>query len=170
MKHIRQQVKTLSMAAVALTMFALFFAGATRPAQAQTFTQLYSFGTVEGSPDLAPSGPLVLGRDGNIYGNSNWNQSNIYSTTPGGAEATLWESPQGSGDECEWQVGSYAPPFNGMTLGADGLLYGTCFLWGYNETSAGVIFKYDPSLGQRVESAFCIPSPSITVMRICRAH
>ena len=148
MKRIRQQVKTLGMAAFALTMFALFVAGIASPAQAQTFTQLYSFGTVEGSPDLAPSGPLVLGRDGNIYGSSNWNQSNIYSTTPGGAEAVLWESAQGSGDECEWQVGSYAPPFNGMTLGADGLLYGTCFLWGYNETSAGVIYKYDPSLGQ----------------------
>jgi uncharacterized repeat protein (TIGR03803 family) len=132
----------------AVLALAVALAGITASAQAQTFTQLYSFGTVEGSPDLAPSGPLVLGRDGNIYGTSNWNQTNIYSTTPGGAEAVLWESGTESGDECEWQVGSYAPPFNGLTLGADGLLYGTCFLWGYNETSAGTIYKYDPSLGQ----------------------
>jgi uncharacterized repeat protein (TIGR03803 family) len=147
MKRIRQQVKTLSMAAVALTMFAVFVAGIARPAQAQTYTPLFSFGT-DDSPNLAPSGPLVLGRDGNIYGTTNWNQSNIYSMTPAGAETRLWQSAQGAGDQCEWQVGSYAPPFNGMTLGADGLLYGTCWMWDSNASSAGIIYKYDPSLGQ----------------------
>src|ERR1035438_9910886 len=147
MKRIRQQIKTLSMAAFALTMFALFVAGIASPAQAQTYSPLFSFGT-DDSPDTAPSGPLVLGRDGNIYGTTNWNQSNIYGMTLVGAETRLWESGSESGDQCEWQVGSYAPPFNGMTLGADGLLYGTCFMWAYNTNSAGVIYKYDPSLRQ----------------------
>jgi uncharacterized repeat protein (TIGR03803 family) len=143
----RTQENTLRVAAVALVMLALF-AGAVLPAQAQTYTPLYAFGTVEGSPDLGPVGPLVLGQDGNVYGTTNWNQSNIYVVTPGGAETALWESPQGAGDQCEWQPGTYSPPSNGLTLGADGLLYGTCSLWGYNESSSGVIYKYDPSQGQ----------------------
>jgi len=143
----RTQQNTLRITAIALTMFGLLLAAGAQPAHAQTFTPLYSFGT-DDSPDTAPGGALVLGRDGNIYGTTNWNQSNIYNMTPGGAETRLWASAEGSGDQCEWQVGSYYPPFNGMTMGSDGLLYGTCWMWGYNQTSLGAIYKYDPSQGQ----------------------
>src|ERR1039457_3910571 len=92
MKNLRQQN---IMRIVAVLTLALVLAGTAIPAQAQTYTPLYAFGTVEGSPDLAPVGPLVLAQNGNIYGTTNWNQSNIYSTTPAGAEEVLWESAQG---------------------------------------------------------------------------
>ncbi len=155
----RTQENTLRISAVALIMLALLLAGTVQPAQAQTYSPLYAFGTVEGSPDLGPVGPLVLGRDGNIYGTTNWNQSNIYSITTGGTEVALWESAEGAGDQCEWQPGTYAPPFNGMTLGADGMLYGTCWMWSYNQTSLGAIYKYDPSQGQNgITVVYSFPS------------
>jgi uncharacterized repeat protein (TIGR03803 family) len=155
----RTQQNIFRVTAVALIMLGLLFAGTAHPALAQTYTPLYAFGTVEGSPDLGPVGPLVLGQDGNIYGTSNWNQSNIYGITPGGAETVLWESAEGAGDQCEWQPGSYAPPFNGMTLGADGLLYGTCWMWSYNQNSMGAIYKYDPSQGQNgISVVYYFPS------------
>src|SRR5208282_1807646 len=147
------------MRVVAVLTLGLALAGTAIPGQAQTYTPLYAFGTVEGSPDLGPVGPLVLAQNGNIYGTTNWNQPNIYSMTPAGAEEVLWESAQGAGDQCEWQPGSYAPPFNGMTLGADGLLYGTCWIWNNNQTSQGVIYKYDPSLGQNgITVVYSFPS------------
>ncbi|MGA2965833.1 MAG: choice-of-anchor tandem repeat GloVer-containing protein [Terriglobales bacterium] len=90
----------------------------------------------------------MLAQNGNIYGTTNWNQSNIYGITTGGTETLLWQSAQGAGDQCEWQPGTYYPPFNGMTLGADGLLYGACWMWEGNGNSSGVIYKYDPSQGQ----------------------
>src|SRR5579862_7960169 len=130
------QYKITRIVAALTTILAI--AGIAIPATAQTYTPLYAFGTVEGSPDLGPAGPLVLGQNGNIYGTTNWNQSNIYSITSAGAETVLWQSAEGAGDQCEWQPGSYDPPFNGMTLGADGLLYGTCWMWNYNQSSYGV--------------------------------
>jgi len=156
MKNLRQHRITRIVAALAL---ALAIAGIAIPAQAQTYTPLYTFGTVEGSPDLGPVGPLVLAQNGNLYGTTNWNQSNIYSITTGGAETLLWQSGEGSGDSCEWQPGTYFPPSSGMTLGADGLLYGTCAVWGGNETYSGVIYKYDPSQGQNgITVVYSFPS------------
>jgi uncharacterized repeat protein (TIGR03803 family) len=143
MKNLWQQETIRIVAALALT---LALAGFAMPAQAQTYTPLSSFqGLVYG--DYYPSGPLVLGQDGNLYGTTSGYgpASDIYSMTTAGAETPLWQ-PTGDypGGACEWQYGSYNPPSMGMTLGADGLLYGTCQNWGGN-AELSVIYQYDPS-------------------------
>ncbi len=38
--------------------------------------------------------------------------------------------------------------YSGLTLGADGLFYGTCLMWNSFTDNGGIIFKYDPSQGQ----------------------
>jgi uncharacterized repeat protein (TIGR03803 family) len=147
MNSIRNQARKFRMAAIALTMLALFFAGTVRLAHAQTYTALSSFqGAVYG--DYYPSGPLVLGQDGNLYGTTDPNLTNIYGMTAAGIESPLWQSGSVGGNEgqCEWQYGSYDPPFGGMTVGADGLLYGTCQYWEDNP-ELSIIYKYDPSQG-----------------------
>jgi uncharacterized repeat protein (TIGR03803 family) len=139
MHSIYRQVKYSGMAALALTMLAavMILAGMARPAQAQTYSALYNFGVVDSSQN-GPNGQLALGRDGNFYGTINQNRSEIYQITPGGVETLLWESPQsGYQEQC----------YNGLTLGSDGLLYGTCNLWDDNLDNGGVIFKFDPSQG-----------------------
>jgi uncharacterized repeat protein (TIGR03803 family) len=144
MKNLRQHKITRVVAAFTL---ALAVAGIAIPAQAQTYTQLSSFqGLVYG--DYAPSGPLVLGQDGNIYGTTDPNWSDIYSMTSAGVETPLWQSSPNDeiGGPCEWAYGSYDAPAMGMTLGADGLLYGTCNSWDGNPNQA-VIYKYDPTQG-----------------------
>ncbi|MGA3091414.1 MAG: choice-of-anchor tandem repeat GloVer-containing protein [Terriglobales bacterium] len=69
MNRIHQQAKTSRMAAMALTMLALFLTlvASVRPAQAQTFTVLYSFEGVNENEGAYPQG-LVQGTDGNLYG------------------------------------------------------------------------------------------------------
>jgi uncharacterized repeat protein (TIGR03803 family) len=98
--------------------------------------------------DYAPAGPLVLGRDGNLYGTTDPNLTNIYSMTTAGVETPLWQSgPIGENEgQCEWQYGGYDPPFGGMTLGADGLFYGTCQYWEDNP-ALSIIYQYDPGQG-----------------------
>jgi uncharacterized repeat protein (TIGR03803 family) len=155
MNNIRHQAKKFRMVAVALTMLALLFAGTVQPAEAQIYSQLSSFqGQVYG--DWYPTGPLVLGQDGNIYGTTDWNLSDIYSMTTAGIETPLWQSaPEGQGgSECEWQYGSYGAPSMGMTLGANGLLYGTCQSWEGNPEQS-VIFQYDPSQGSNGLTVVC---------------
>ena len=144
MNCIRFQVKTFRMAAIALTMLALFSAGAVCPAQAQTYTPLYDFG-VGGNYEVNsfPIGQLALGRDGNFYGtvqNPN-GHSGIYEMTPEGVATVLWADTSPSATQC----------LTGLTLGSDGLFYGTCQQWGgnnYQSGGSGVVFKYDPSQGQ----------------------
>ncbi len=144
MNCIRYQVKTFRMAAIALTMLALFSAGAVCPAQAQTYTTLYDFG-VGGNYEVNsfPIGQLALGRDGNFYGtvqNPN-GHSGIYQMTPEGSGTVLWADTSPSATQC----------LTGLTLGSDGLFYGTCEYWGgtnWTTGGSGIVFKYDPSQGQ----------------------
>jgi len=144
MNSILRQVKLLSRTAIVLAVLALLFAGAIRPAHAQTYTPLYEFG-VGGlyETNSFPLGQLALGRDGNFYGtvqNPN-GHSGIYEITPDGVATPLW-----------WDTSpDYTQCLTGLTLGSDGLFYGTCQQWGgngYETGGSGVVFKYDPSQGQ----------------------
>jgi len=144
MNCIRFQVKRFRMAAIAVTMLAVLFVGAVRPAQAQTYTPLYDFGVGDNyEVNSFPIGQLALGRDGNFYGtveNPN-GHSGIYQMTPEGSGTVLWADTSPSATQC----------LIGLTLGNDGLFYGTCMEWGGNNYitgGSGVIFKYDPSQGQ----------------------
>jgi uncharacterized repeat protein (TIGR03803 family) len=140
MNSIYRQEKQSSMAAIALTMLAVLItlAGISIPAQAQTYTPLYAFGAIDSSQN-GPNGQLALGRDGNFYGTINQSVSGIYEITPEGTETMLWWAPKdGYGTVC----------YSGLTLGADGLLYGTCEQWDGFNGNGGIIFKYDPSQGQ----------------------
>jgi uncharacterized repeat protein (TIGR03803 family) len=135
-----RQVKYSGMAAIALTMLAvvILLAGMAIPTQAQTYTPLYSFGAVDDTQN-GPNGQLALGRDGNFYGTINQNISEIYQITPEGAETLLWAATNdGYGTVC----------WSGLTLGADGLLYGTCEQWNGFIGNGGIIFKFDPSSAQ----------------------
>jgi hypothetical protein len=57
--------------------------------------------------------------------------------TPGGTETVLFISASDDGNAC----------YTGLTLGLDGLLYGTCGNWGEDDSVSGIIFKLDPSSG-----------------------
>jgi uncharacterized repeat protein (TIGR03803 family) len=140
MNCIHFQVKKFSLAAMAVTMLAaaVILAGITIQAQAQTYSALYNFGVVDSSQN-GPNGQLALGRDGNFYGTINQNVSGIYQITPGGAETMLW-----------W-AGTYpygTVCYSGLTLGADGLFYGTCQQWNGFIGNGGIIFKFDPNGAQ----------------------
>jgi uncharacterized repeat protein (TIGR03803 family) len=144
MNRSRFQVKKLGMAAMALTMLALLFAGVARPAQAQTYTPLYDFGAGDNyEVNSFPMGQLALGRDGNFYGTvANPNgHSGIYQMTPEGSGTVFWADTSPSQTQC----------LTGLTLGSDGLFYGTCEFWGgtgWTTGGSGIVFKYDPSQGQ----------------------
>jgi uncharacterized repeat protein (TIGR03803 family) len=143
MKDLRQHRTTRFVAALAL---ALAVVGIAIPAHAQTYNQLASFQNLVYG-DYYPAGPLVLGQDGNLYGTTDPISTDIYSMTTAGAETPLWQSyVDGYGSQCEWQYGDYEPPFGGMTVGADGLLYGTCQNWESN-AALSIIYQYNPSLG-----------------------
>lgn len=140
MNSIYRQVRHSGMAAIALAMLAavVILAGIAIPAQAQTYTPLYAFGAVDSSEN-GPNGQLALGRDGNFYGTINPDISGIYRITPKGAETMLWWAPTyPNGSVC----------YSGLTLGADGLLYGTCEMWNGFTDNGGIVFKFNPSQGQ----------------------
>jgi|SRR5208283_948994 len=140
MNSIYRQVKYSGMATLALTMLAavVLLAVISIPAQAQTYTPLYAFGAVD-STQNGPNGQLALGRDGYFYGTINQSVSEIYQITSAGAETLLWAAPNnGYGTVC----------WSGLTLGADGLLYGTCEQWNGFNGNGGIIFKFDPSSAQ----------------------
>jgi len=112
-------------------------AGVAVPAQAQTSTMLYSF--VNGSSDAAcPTGNIVQGRDGNMYGvgaacgrGSNMTGA-VYKITPAGAESVLVNFPS-NWSNCD----------AGFTLGRDGNFYGICStLVG---TNSSLLFRMTPA-------------------------
>ncbi|MGA7217643.1 MAG: choice-of-anchor tandem repeat GloVer-containing protein [Candidatus Sulfotelmatobacter sp.] len=135
MKRMQNQNKSLRISVVLLTLLMLALAG-TVPAKAQTFTSLYSFGQVDPT-QVYPDGQLVQGRDGNLYGELNQDQAQIYRMTPEGTETVLFVSASDDGNAC----------YTGLALGLDGLLYGTCGNWGFDDSVSGIIFKLDPSSG-----------------------
>lgn len=92
------------------------------------FSTIFSFPPY-GPTGNQPSGLLVQDRKGTMYGET---QDSIYSISPRGTETVVQDL--GLGASCT----------TGMTLGTDGLLYGTCAIWGGNESGSGIIFQFDP--------------------------
>jgi uncharacterized repeat protein (TIGR03803 family) len=115
---------------LALAIFTLVLAWQT-PAQAQTLSVLYNFGSESGDP-LGPINPgtIAQGRDGNLY-----------STTPEGGldgEGAVFRiTPAGKLSlPHSFDVKEGGFPSSGLTLTTDGSFYGTA-----QGPGAGVIFK-----------------------------
>jgi uncharacterized repeat protein (TIGR03803 family) len=113
------------------------------------FTSMYTFpldGTSQASTSGAnPSGALIVGANGNLYGVTRFGGANgngvIYSITPEGTESVLQSFPTSS---TPGYCGASIPPAaETMTLGVDGMLYGTKCGGGANNT--GYLYRFDPS-------------------------
>jgi len=121
---------------VALTILVFFAAGVAVPSQAQTPTVLYSF--KNGSSDAAaPTGNIVQGRDGFMYGvgtaagrGAN-NAGAVYKISPAGVEKVFFNFPV-----------QYPDCISGLTLGTDGNFYGTCEATGAGQ---GIIYRLTPA-------------------------
>lgn len=112
----------------ALVALASLFA-APSSAQAQTVTTTYNFSN-SSSTAVQPIYTVAQGTDGNFYGvTAGPSVGSIYKITPGGSFTTLHQLAQAEGQTC-----------NGLILGTDGNLYGTC-LNGGNSSGFGTIFK-----------------------------
>ncbi len=107
--------------------------------RAQTYTDLYNFGTASGDPtDPAWLGLFAQGRDGNLYTTSQtggtFSYGAAFQLTLAG-KITPW-SFDGKGTD-----GIY--PYSGLTLGTDGNFYGTTYDGG--SSGAGTVFKVTAS-------------------------
>jgi uncharacterized repeat protein (TIGR03803 family) len=115
---------------------AILAAGSAAPAWSASFRDVYDFGV---NNQYGPLGQLALGRNGYFYGmNGATESAGIYQMTLGGTETLLWQS------------GGYPNqdiPSAGLTLGPDGLLYGTFYQWNNNQAAGGAIFQYNRAKG-----------------------
>jgi uncharacterized repeat protein (TIGR03803 family) len=104
--------------------------------QAQTFTDLYNFGTNVGDPERPfYSGIIAQGRDGNLY-----------STTPsGGAHnvGTVFKITLTGKLKVIHDFGAQQRSYGGLTLGTDGNLFGTTAQSGGE--NSGAVFKITPA-------------------------
>jgi uncharacterized repeat protein (TIGR03803 family) len=121
--------------AAATAFAAVLFAAAAASAGAAKFADLYDFGVTDAQQN--PGGALALGRNGNFYGEEGQSGTSaaIFSISRQGKESLLWTGP-GYPDQPVCTTG--------LTLGADGLLYGTCSIWNSNNAASGAIFQFDP--------------------------
>src|SRR5580704_7881322 len=115
MNYVRRQDRLAAFVAVIV---ALALAVAAIPARAQTYKDLHDFNPSAGDPSNFNSGRLAQGRNGNFYGESRNGGSSsdgtVFKLTPSGT-TTLVFSFDGTDGSTET---------GGMTLGADGNLYG----------------------------------------------
>jgi len=130
---------------------------ATQPAQAQTFTSLYSFCAQTGCPDgYGPSAGLVQATDGNLYGDTTYgpiagicgNQGcgGVFNITTSGEWTRILDFGLGNGF-------SYA----GLILGTDGNFYGTTYANGSTGVGCcGTVFKITASGTLTTLYSFCI--------------
>jgi uncharacterized repeat protein (TIGR03803 family) len=120
----------------AVTMLALASVAFGTIAQAQTFTDLYNFGTNVGDPEKPfYSGIIAQGRDGSLY-----------STTPyGGAHGlgTVFKITLTGKLKVIHDFGGQQLSYGGLTLGTDGNLFGTTAQSGENNT--GAVFEITPA-------------------------
>jgi uncharacterized repeat protein (TIGR03803 family) len=137
---------------------AIFCVATAIASHAQTFTTLASFGGTDGNnPQYAG---LTQGADGNFYGTTIWGGSviacgngntfgcgNVYKITPSRTLTTVYSfCSQPSCADGDW-------PTQGVTLGANGNLYGTVQLGGAH--SAGTVFEVSPSGQFATLYSFC---------------
>lgn len=98
---------------------------------------LYSFGGTT-SDGMYPSGPLLVGADGNFYGTTvaggASNSGTIFVVTPAGVETVLDSFGGNSTDG--------GNPYSGVILGSDGTLYGTTSAGGPGNN--GTVFRFGP--------------------------
>ena len=135
---------------IPLVVVLVVLAGRGFNANAQTETNLYSFG---GSPDGAnPEAPLVQGSDGNFYGttyfggtstNCNGGCGTVFQISPSGGLTNLYSFGTVSND------GRF--PSAGLVQGSDGNFYGTTYFGGttsgFNADGNGTVFRISPSGG-----------------------
>jgi uncharacterized repeat protein (TIGR03803 family) len=121
---------------ISLTVLVLVVALGAVPARAQTYKDLYNFGTNAGDPTNPQYGLIAQGRDGNMY-----------STALGGAigagamfKITL---PSGMLTVPYNFDSSDTGPYSGLTLGTDGNFYGATA--GGGTSGAGTVFKITPT-------------------------
>jgi len=108
----------------------------------QTFSVLYDFGAKISDPYQPYVEIVVQGRDGNLYSTASQGGSSgigaAYRITPSGTLTEIYSfSPAGG-----------LLPFGGLTLGADGNLYGTTYAGNSNgdpNKNYGTIFKLTPN-------------------------
>jgi uncharacterized repeat protein (TIGR03803 family) len=110
---------------------------ATTMATAQTYTDLYNFGTNPGDPaSQTYTGIIAQGRDGNLYstapnGGAN-NDGAVFKITPSGT-LTVVHSFDGTDG---------ANPWAGLTMGTDGNFYGVTVVGG--KFGYGTIYRITP--------------------------
>jgi uncharacterized repeat protein (TIGR03803 family) len=117
---------------------------ATNPiAHAQTYVDLYNFGTKSGDPLPAETqNTLVQGRDGNLYGTASAGGAQgfgaVFKITPGGTLTVLHSFTANEGQY----------PASELTLGTGGSFYGTTQLGGTGGClglGCGTVFRITPS-------------------------
>jgi uncharacterized repeat protein (TIGR03803 family) len=112
----------------------LVLAGRVFTADAQTVTNLYTFGSFP-SDGTQPFAGLVQGRDGNFYGTTYHggtnNDGTVFRISPGGSETILHTFTGVNG--------AFA---NGLVQGSDSNFYGTTFGGGTNNN--GTLFRIGP--------------------------
>jgi hypothetical protein len=129
---------TLLSACLFATLF-LTIAGTTNIALAQTVTQLYQFGSVNGDA-VNPTYLAIItqGRDGNMYSTSPKGGANktgaAFKFSPNGTESVIHSflADGSEGTDC----------VSGFTLGRDGNFYGACASY---PTSNGTLYRLTPS-------------------------
>ncbi len=112
----------------------LVLAATSATTAAQIYTPLYDLGTNTGDPH-SPQGHFAQARDGNLYNTSPSGGANGYGTvfqlTPGGKMKVVWNFTGGKPDSGDTTTG--------LTLGADGALYGSTP--GGGTDGYGIVFK-----------------------------
>lgn len=108
-----------------------------------TLTVLHSFTSVNlnnvNQDGTQPESAVVIGKDGNLYGTTYDGGTHgggvVYKVTPTGTFTTLHSFSPGTGDGYN--------PFAALTLGTDGLFYGTTIYGGANDE--GTVFQIRPA-------------------------
>jgi uncharacterized repeat protein (TIGR03803 family) len=129
-----RNIKVYGLSAIAILTLSMTMAAA----HAQTYSDLYNFGSASGDPlNPAYSGIVAQGPDGNLYSTSpaggSGNLGTVFKITAGGAVSVIY-----SFDGTHGKV-----PYSGLTLAKDGNFYGTTSLGG--SANIGVIFKITPT-------------------------